>query len=184
MLELQLKVLLDLVEIVELQLDGLEGDLVVVVGRVEVRPALEAHDAQRAHEKVAVGLELPLAVGRYQLAVGCQHVDRGALVAVQWWRLVRQAVEVLKLAKGDHAAVDAVSAEGVLAPDRIELEVDLGVLVHRPGTRATLGRVIHLPISICMSIWVSKRAEARNSRFRVLIKVNAQNVFGAKLSGV
>jgi hypothetical protein len=26
------------------------------------------------------------------------------------------------------------------------------VLVHRPGTRATLGRVIHLPISICMSI--------------------------------
>jgi hypothetical protein len=58
------------------------------------------------------------------------------------------------------------------------------VLVHRPGTRATLGRVIHLPISICMSIWESKRAEARNSRFRVLIKVNAQNVFGAKLSGV
>ena len=157
-----------------MQLDGLEGDVVVVVGRVEVGPALEAHDAQRAHEKVAVGLELPLAVGRHQLAVGCQHVDRGALVAVQWWRLVRQAVEVLKLAKGDHAAVDAVSAEGVLTPDRIELEVDLGVLVHRPGTRATLGRVIHLPISICMSIWVSKRAEARNSRFRVLKKVSAQ----------
>lgn len=152
MVELQLEVLLDVVEVVELQLDGLEDNLVVVVGRVEVGSALEAHDARRAHEEVVVGLELTLAVRGHQLAVGCQHVDRGALVAVQWWRLVRQAVEVLKLAKGDQAAVDAVSAQGILAPDRIELEVDLGVLVHRPGTRATLGRVIHLPISICMSI--------------------------------
>ena len=152
MVELQLEVLLDFVEVVELQLDGLEDNLVVIVGRVEVGSALEAHHTRGTHKKVAVGLEEPLAVRGHQLAVGCQHVDRGALVAVQWWRLVRQAVEVLKLAKGDHAAVDAVSAQGALTPDRIELEVDLGVLVHRPGTRATLGRVIHLPISICMSI--------------------------------
>lgn len=116
-LEEELEVLLDVTEIVEVELDWLEDYTVVVVGRVKVRSALEAHDTHSAHKEVAVGLELPLTVRGHQLTVRCQNVDRGALVTVQWWRLVRLAVEVLKLAKGDQAAVDAVSAEGVLTPD-------------------------------------------------------------------
>jgi hypothetical protein len=39
------------------------------------------------------------------------------------------------------------------------------VLVHRPGTRAALGRVIHLPISICMPTWVSKGTNRKEFTF-------------------